>query len=186
MSDLRVVNPKGNVHENVLSPGVPVVDRTEEPEERGTMRTLGYLADEDGSPLTADEVEFREGMTIASVNDEQFRDDRVVRVVFEGWLDESAPGWDELAEDRVEALDDLPAWLAEYRDEWGVSTKTYDYPEGRLMRRPYCEACRERAEYLDHNEVYSLQSPETAPGPGYYCVNPECEDPGVVPAEAAP
>lgn len=175
----RTVDPRGNVDESDFPAGVPVVDRTEEPDERGTMRVLGYLVDEDGEPLTADEVEFRDGMTVASVNPEEFREDRLVEVVFEGWLDESAPGWDELAEDRVEPLDDLREWLAEYRDEWGVKTRTYHYPEGRLMLRPYCRECRKRADYLEGREVSTGAA-------GYYCLNPDCEDSHVLPREAAP
>ena len=57
-------------------------------------------------------------------------DDRVVRVVFVDWLNAYAPGWRKWDSSR------LPRALRNYSREFGVSVKSYDYPESRLSREP--------------------------------------------------
>jgi hypothetical protein len=96
---------------------------TEDETDRGTCRVL----DPDAGRANAVEV----GTTGATVSEfagnEQFPDDdRVVTVAFEGALDADVPEWDEW--DAAA----LHAELDAYADEWGVTVRTYDYPESRL------------------------------------------------------
>lgn len=54
----------------------------------------------------------------------------------------------------------------------------YAYPEGRLMPRPWCRACGERAEWVGADGSESITDEE-----GYACPNVDCPDLDVTTAE---
>lgn len=67
--------------------------------------------------------------------------DRVVTIVFSGWLNANVPGW----EDHVSSPNQLIEYLAEMEESWRIPLErgSFDYPESRLR--------------LVHRPVQSLQ-----------------------------
>lgn len=137
-----------------FSPGDLVNDRDKAPDDRGTMVVLRYPRDADGWPVVAEGHEFMSGTTVHDVNEDYPADDPVVEVAFEGWLDSHVPAWRGLLGDARELGEPYYDLLAEFCHEWGVSKRTYSYPESRLVPRPWCELCREKAEYIPDERGY--------------------------------
>jgi len=100
--------------------GAVVRDKREKHGRGSRMRVLRVL------DARADEYEIVPGTTVAEYDPDSDPDDHVVEVVFEGDLDSRVPGW------REWDAADLPAKLRAYREEWGVSVRTYAYSSDRI------------------------------------------------------
>ena len=67
--------------------------------------------------------------TVAELNETYPPRDPVVSVVFVSWLDTHVPGWKDWEDQRL-----FSDTLRDNADKWGVSLRTYRYPESRLER----------------------------------------------------
>lgn len=133
-----------------FSAGDLLVDRDDDPDERGTVVVLRYIRDAAESPVVAKSHVFAPETTVYDVNEDYPADDPVVEVAFEGWLDSTVPAWRGLLAD-ARATDETTFYglLSEFVSEWGIPARTYSYPESRLVPRRYCRDHDMRGERVE-------------------------------------